>query len=149
MRLYEKSGRAITILDSAAYNLGVILQRRHAMYTDIAGTHGTLRNETRPTFNGSKISPSNASIRVDDSGAGSEEGRLGALYVIQRIYTGVYRVPAAPVGLIKHKRSRCDARCGRVRVVARAAIETTAVAVVIIVGIISLARQLKNSGKEA
>lgn len=64
------------------------------MYTDIAGTHGTLRNETRPTFNGSKISPSNASIRVDDGGD-SEEGRLGALYVIQRIYTGMYRVPAA------------------------------------------------------
>lgn len=62
-----RSGCAITILGSTAllsYNPGVIPQRRHAVYTDIAEAHGTQRNETRPTFNGSKISPSNASIRV-------------------------------------------------------------------------------------
>jgi len=63
------------------------------MYTDIAEAHGTLHNETRPTFNGSKISPSNASIRVRRWRRldGGEESGPRALYVIQRVYTGVYR----------------------------------------------------------
>jgi len=65
--IYRRSGCAITILGATAlpsYNPGVIPQRWHAVYMDIAEAHGTQRNETRPTFNGSKISPSNASIRV-------------------------------------------------------------------------------------
>lgn len=64
------------------------------MYTDIAGAHGTLRNETRPTFNGSKISPSNASIRVDDGG-GSAARRAGVEGFI-RHSAGIHRgVPGA------------------------------------------------------
>lgn len=75
---------------------------------DITGTYGTLRNETRPTFNGSKISPSNASIRIDDGG---EESGLRALYVIQRVYTsGCTGCLHPPVGLIKHKRAAGAAR---------------------------------------
>lgn len=79
------------------------------MYTvDIAKAHGTLRNETRPTFNGSKISP-NASIRVRRwrrRRLNGEESGPRALYVIQWVYTDVYRCLQPPVGLIKHKRGR-------------------------------------------
>lgn len=143
MRSHGRSRCAITILGSTAlssYNPGVIPQRRHAVYTDIAEAHGTQRNETRPTFNGSKISPSNASIR-DPTMAAARRADRGLYTSFRRIYTGVYQC-LQPVGLIKHRRSRCSTEgCGW------SAIETDAeiATIIVVVGSISLAWQLKNT----
>ncbi|TGZ50149.1 hypothetical protein DBV15_03618 [Temnothorax longispinosus] len=115
-------GCAITILGSAAlpsYNPGVIPQRRHAVYTDIAEAHGTQRNETRPTFNGSKISPSNASIRVRRWRRRGESGPW-ALYVIQPSIHRRVPVPAA-AGRFNQTQAQ-PVQGGRVRLVSRGAL---------------------------
>jgi len=143
MRSYGRSGYAITIPSSTAlpsYNPGVIPQRRHAVYTNIAEAHGTQRNETRPTFNGSKISSSNASIRVR---RWWRRGGRTAGFIRHSVYTGVYRCLQSLVGLIKHRRSRCNAEgCGwsRGALLKRVPVAAT----IIVVGNILLARQLRN-----
>lgn len=144
MRPYGRSGCAITIPGSTAlpsYNPSVIPQRRHAVYMNIAEAHGTQRNETRPTFNGSKISPSNASIRVRRWWW--REGQTAG-FIRHSVYTGVYRCLQSLVGLIKHRRSRCRAEgCGWSRGALLKRVPVTAT--IIVVGNISLARQLRNT----